>query len=210
MSDFAVIIPTRGDRPKLLDFCFRQISEMTIKPSEIFIIDHPPLDHDKDICSRIAKGIETAKAAGFDKIYILEDDDLYPADYFERMELNGFDFVGTETSLYYNIKNRTYEYLYHRERSSLYNTGFKISALTGFKWPEDKVTFLDIKLWRHAKRQRRKINFVKGPIGIGIKHGIGLCGGSGHRRTLALSDSDFSVFRTLVSNEAFDFYMSLL
>lgn len=209
MMSFATITPSR-DRPQFLDFCKHQLSRMTVRPDKSYFIDYPPTDDRKDLVPRIKKGIELAKADGFDKVYIVEDDDFYRHDYFERMEMDGFDFIGCNRSLYYNISNRTYEYLHHPDRSSLYCTGFKISALENFRWPEHQAIFLDLQLWRHAKRQNKKRLLHHDPIGVSIKHGIGLAGGSGHRRVLKREDKDLEFLKAQVDTEAFSFYESLM
>lgn len=207
---FATITPSRGDRPHLLKFCKYQLSRMTLKPDKSYFIDHPPTDDRKDLIARVRKGVELAQADGFDKVYIIEDDDFYVPNYFERMEFDT-DFVGCNRSLYYNLSNRTYEYLHHPEHSSLFCTGFKISALRGFNWPEPQAVFLDLKLWRHAKRQNKKITLHHDSIGVGIKHGIGVTGGSGHRRVLKRTDPDLEFLRTqITSKDEFEFYKSLV
>lgn len=205
---FAVIIPDRNDRPELLKFCFKQLSRMTVKPDMIYLIDRPPIDaRTKDLLGRIKEGVELAKADGIDKVYIVENDDWYHPQYFERMAFDG-DFVGCKNTIYYNIKNRTHEILTH-EHSSLCFTGFRISALKDFRWPQDGTIFLDIKLWNHANRMRKNIKFVSEFVGVGIKHGIGLAGGSGHRRTFKNRDPNMDYLKSLVDQEAFQFYQSL-
>lgn len=174
-----------------------------------YFIDYPPLDDRKDLIARVRAGVEQAKNDGFDKVYIIENDDLYPKNYFERMDFDT-DFVGCNRSLYYNINNRTYEYLHHPNHSSLYCTGFKISTLANFQWPEPQAIFLDLKLWRYAQRHNKKITLYHNSIGVSIKHGIGLSGGSGHGRTFKRSDSDLEFLKSQVDDEAFDFYLSLI
>lgn len=208
MSDFCVIIPDRGDRPKFTEFCFHQLSRMTLKPVKIYHINEPPKLGLKDITYRIRKGVERAITDGVEKCYIIENDDFYPADYFEQMAFDG-DFVGTTQSLYYHIFNQTYEHLVHPGRASLFNTGFTISALKGFKWPDDSVAFLDMRIWRHAKRSFKQCKFINNSIGVGIKHGIGMSGGSGHRMEFKRKDINFEYLKSAVDNEAFDFYTSL-
>lgn len=205
---FATITPDRGDRKPLMDFCKYQLSRMTLKPDKSYFIDHPPLSDKKDLIARVKEGIELAQKDGFDKVYIIESDDYYAANYFERMDFDT-DFVGSNRSLYYNINNRSYEYLHHPNHSSLFCTGFKISALRGFAWPEPQAVFLDLKLWRFAKRQNKKFTLHHDSIGVGIKHNIGLCGGSGHTREFKRSDPDMSFLKSQVDKEAFAFYEGL-
>ena len=208
---FCTITPSRGDRPHFLEFCKHQLGRMTLKPDKSYFIDYPPKDDRKDLIPRIKKGIELAKADGFDNVYIVEDDDWYPPYYFELMELTG-DFVGCDRSLYYNLSNRTYEYLHHPSHSSLYCTGFKISALKDFQWPESQAIFLDLKLWRYAKRQNKKVSLHQDTVGVSIKHGIGVTGGSGHRRTLKHIDPTLEFLHKQIykiDKQAFEFYASI-
>lgn len=208
MEPFAVIIPDRSDRPDFLKFCFHQLSRMTIKPDMVYLIDRPPIDmRTKDLIGRIKEGVESAKADGFDKVYIIENDDYYAPDYFEKMAFDG-DFVGLRNTIYYHIGNRTYENLTHAH-SSLCFTGFRISALNQFRWPEPTAIFLDIKLWNYAFRNKKNIRFVQQFVGVGIKHGVGLSGGSGHRRTFPNKDPEMRYLQSLVDPDAFKFYQSL-
>jgi hypothetical protein len=193
-----------------MEFCKAQIERFTIKPDKSYFIDYAPTDNRKDLVPRIQKGIELAKSDGFDEVFILENDDWYSPNYFEKMQLNGLDFIGANRSLYYHIGNRTYEYFHHPNHSSLYCTGFKISALNGFQWPEPQAVFLDLRLWRHAKRQNKKMLLKSDPIGVSIKHNIGLCGGSGHKRELARKDPGLEFLKSQVDGEAFEFYKSLI
>lgn len=183
---------------------------MTVKPDKSYFVNHPPSDDKKDLIARVKNGIEQAKADGFDKVFIIEDDDWYPSNYFEKMDLNGHDFIGSCRSLYYHIGNRTYEYFHHPNHSSLFCTGFKISALQGFQWPEPQAVFLDLRLWRHAKRQNKKMRLFLDPLGVSIKHGIGVTGGSGHRRVLKHSDPALEFLKGKVDSEAFEFYKTLI
>jgi len=207
---FCTITPDRGDRKPLMDFCKHQLTRMTVKPDKSYFIEHSPTDDRKDLIARVRNGIELAKADGFDKVYIIESDDYYPKNYFERIQLDGQDFIGCNRSLYYNLNNRTYEYLHHPNHSSLYCTAFKISALTHFQWPEPQAVFLDLRLWRYAKRQNKKLYLHHDSIGVSIKHNIGLVGGSGHRRELKRTDPDLEFLKTQVDSEAFEFYKMLI
>lgn len=206
---FCAIIPDRRDRPQFLSHCFWQLSRMTKKPDMIYLMDDPPRDQAKDLIYRVRRGIELAEADGIDQVYIIENDDYYAPNYFETMDMGDADFVGADTTVYYHILRRRYEHLEHKGRASLCFTGFKISALKGFRWPHDDVVFLDTPLWNHAKRTHRKIKYVKDFVGIGIKHKFGLLGGRGHRGNLKGSDPDFSYLKSVVDEKSFNFYKSL-
>lgn len=207
MADFCTITPSRGDRPQLLEFCKHQLSRMTVKPTESYFIDTKPLSGEVDIVWRVRAGIVNAKLAGIDKVYIIEDDDYYPADYFERMTLGDSDIIGCPYSFYYNLKNRTYQQMVHMNRSSLFCTAFSIKAVD-LKFRRFKVNSpnLDIALWNESKKMKRKF-YDSGAVGI--KHGIGLCGGRGHKAHLKFEDKNMDWLKANVDNEAFEFYKGL-
>jgi hypothetical protein len=205
---FCVIIPDRGDRPELTANCLRMLRRMTLKPEVIFHINGEPGSTMYDLVSRVKTGVESASMAEYDLCFIVENDDYYPADYFERFQpfFPDFHFFGQEFSDYYNLKNLTHNRFDHQYRASLFTTGFKISALNNFEWPPADKPFLDIELWRYARHKRRK--FIDTGA-IGLKHGLGLCGGKGHRMNLKNNDRSMNWLRSRVDAESFEFYQSL-
>lgn len=208
MEPFCTITPSRGgERPKFLDFCKHQISRMTIQPKESFFISHPPVSETPDLILRIQLGIAAAQKAGIDICYIIEDDDYYSSYYFEVAEMGDNDFVGFDKTIYYNIKNNSYNEIDHPHRSSLFCTGFRISALKRFSWPPDHAVFLDMDLWRYASRYNTKV--IDKPMAVGIKHGIGITGGKGHSMDFPLKDPDWKYLKSKVDQEAYIFYKSL-
>jgi hypothetical protein len=181
---------------------------MTVQPAETFFIDHPPINDEVDIVVRIRMGIAAAEKAGIDICYIIEDDDAYPANYFETMAMGENEFIGSSKSIYYSVKSNTYQEFTHPTRASLYCTGFRISALKRFSWPPNDTVFLDLILWRYALKYRHKL--IPEPVGLGIKHGIGKTGGIGHRMNLKQRDDlDRSFLKSKVDAEAYAFYRSL-
>lgn len=175
-----------------------------------YLMNDRPTSDQPDLVPRIRKGVELAKRDGFEWAFIIEDDDYYPYDYFQQVgDLSDYDFVGFNTTTYYNLRNQTYETMSHRGRSSLFCTGFRISALEKFNWPKDNTTFLDIRLWEFANREGR-IKLIENNPCLGIKHGVGKCGGKAHRMTLKNSDPNAEFLRYSVDNDAFDFYTDLM
>lgn len=205
---FCTITCDRGDRPKLYNFCIHQLSRMSVQPTETFFINHPPVSDAVDIVLRVRLGIAAAEKAGIDICYIVESDDYYPADYFRTMAIGDNDFIGASKTTYYNVKSNTYQEQEHPNRASLCFTGFRISALRGFSWPPDDMVFLDLALWRFAQKKRHKL--IPESVGLGIKHGIGMVGGKGHRMKLKNADPDYSFLKSRVDSEAFDFYTTQL
>lgn len=208
MEPYAIITPTR-DRPKMLEFCKYQVSQFTIKPEKHYIIDYVPVSDSVDISERVFAGVQKAKSDGIDLVFVVEDDDFLPFNYIERYgDVSQHDFFGSEKTIYYHLRNRTYQDFKHPLRSSLFTTGFRVSAVDNFIWPRNNA-FVDIELWRHAKPFRKKFIMETGAVGI-KGHGFGKSGGKGHSMKFQKSDYNYNWLRKNVSCEAFEFYMSLI
>lgn len=207
MTPFCSITPTRSDRPELLEFCKHQLSRMTVKPAQSYFIDYKPKSEGIDLIDRIQKGVELAKVDGYEYAFIIEDDDAYPANYFESFDIGNYSFYGSEETTYYNIRNKTYNVFQHPLRSSLFITGFHIPSLEGFNWYAPRNRFLDISLWQHAEKQPKQ--FVKTGA-IGIKHNIGLCAGKGHNQLGKYSDEGLQWLKDNTDSEQFEFYTDLM
>lgn len=210
MEKFCVIIPNRPGREKLFDFCIYQLSQMTLKPDMVYNIDWPAIGDEVDISERVFDGVNRAKRDGFDLCFIIENDDYYPVDYFKRYGDMLHDFFGSQETIYYNLINRTWSRLSHPMRSSLFTTGFRISAIEklNFQFPKN-TPFVDIALWKYAKPFCKK--FIPHTGAVGIKgHGLGLSGGKAHSMLLNKPDPYFNWLRSNVSKEAFEFYMTLI
>jgi hypothetical protein len=205
---FATITPSRGDRPELLEFCKYQLSRMEVKPDKSYFVDYKPESERIDLVERVRYGVEQAKADGIDIVFIVEDDDFYPADYFKHFNRLDFTFWGSETTTYYNLKSRTYSYFQHQGRSSLFTSGFRISALDSFRWTAPKNRFLDISLWEYAMTCGNP-QFVATQA-VGIKHNIGLCAGKGHTMRGKNEDESLEWLKRYVDAEAFEFYSGLM
>jgi hypothetical protein len=208
---YATITPSRGgERKPLFEFCIQQLKKMNNgeSPTNAYIMNDPPKNGEADLIPRIRQGIELAKRDGFTHVYITEDDDFYCADYLQRPL--DFDFFGYSNTLYYNLRNRTYQNFTHPKRSSLFTTAFRISALQKFKWPLDNTVFLDLAIWKFATQNRFKVNLLRNNPCTGIKHQIGKCGGNGHKKTFRNVDSDLCFLRSRVDESAFEFYKDLM
>lgn len=186
---------------------------MTVKPAYTYLIKYPPVSTVFDLVDRVRKGIADAQNGGYDLCFIIENDDFMPTDYFERFGNMKEDFFGQNNSWYYNLRNRTYKNFPHPGRSSLMTTGFRISAIDRFNTDKNweligNTPFLDIKLWQHANTYNKKIKFVETGA-IGIKTGMGLCGGKGHRMIFENKDPDLAWLKKRVDWESFEFYSGL-
>lgn len=170
------------------------------------MMDWQPQTTEVDLVTRIKKGIELAKADGFELVFIVEDDDFYPKDYFDNIP--DADFIGSEDTTYYNLKHHTYQQWHHPRRASLFTTGFKISALEGFEWPSENERFLDLALWQYGSNRKKNIVWRESKA-IGIKHGIGLLGGRAHMNINKYHDQDWAWLHDNVDSEAYQFYRAL-
>lgn len=182
---------------------------MTVKPATVYHINYPPRSEQFDLVDRIAEGVSRAQKDGFDWVFVCENDDWYPHNYFERFIplMDKADFLGQDHTTYYNLKNCTYKTFDHPYRSSLFTTAFRISALNNFEWPDNSKAFLDISLWRYARHKRRK--FIETGA-IGVKHGLGLCGGKGHTFNMKHKDEGLTYLRQHTDEMGYEFYKRMI
>jgi hypothetical protein len=115
-----------------------------------------------------------------------------------QAKAEGFEYV-------FIIENDDYYPPFYFERY----LAFKISALNLFDWNDlnQEAPFLDIKLWEYARHRKRK--FVTSGA-VGVKHGVGLCGGKGHGFKMPNTDPDLVWLRQNVDNISFEFYNSMV
>ena len=196
---FSVIIPDRSDRPDFIEHCFFQLKKQTVKPDQIIHVNYKA-GRDYDLIERVQYGISKSRN---DRVFIIENDDYYPDDYFEKMQFN-CDFIGVPFTWYYHLESLGYKNVSHkgRDHSSLFCTGFRISALKDFEFPKDNL--LDVALWGFAKNYK----LVKDIFPIGIKHGIGLCGSIGHSRCFPYDNYDPNMewLKKRIRKESSEFY----
>lgn len=204
-----LLTPDRGDRPSLLKHCLHQVGRFTTSVDGHLIVDYAPEKKDKkDLTERVWYGYKEAVKLGVDWIVMIENDDWYHPEYLHRLLLQAdkADFIGFEFSYYYNLKNRTWDKITHKGRSSLYTTAFRVKAMENFAWHRADPVFLDQNIWNYAKRFRR--SFVDAGA-IGIKTGLGLCGGKGHVLKMKHADPELNWLEARVDKESFEFYKSL-
>jgi len=207
MTEYCAIIPDRGDRPEFTEHCLERLRVISTElPFDLGIVhvDYPPFGNSFDLIERIKTGIKQAKHWGFTKAFIVENDDWYSPEYFKPFDE---DFVGYSDTIYYHIKNKTWEQTFHAQHSSLFSTAFKIAAMATFKWPRPDSVFLDIGIWKYAINY--KFRLEKENPNIGIKHGMGLCGGMGHRQTFPFKDYEMKWIKSKVDEQSFELYKEL-
>lgn len=170
-----VIVCDPGDRPEFKEQYEYLIRYQTRKAHIVHVEDEPKKD--KDVCDlvpRMRSGCEFLKDK-CDLIVIVENDDYYSRNYFERVAVmwerfGRCDIIGFSQTIYYHLLPRSYMVLKHEGRSSLFSTCIAASAVDKIKWPRDEEPFLDLKLWRQLKGVAVEPAVIEC---IGIKHGLG-------------------------------------
>lgn len=212
MEACGVIIPDRGDRRELMSFCQHQLERMEVRPEKTYIINYPPQDGRFDLTERIIAGIDKARADGIVRVFIMESDDFYPANYFKKMMESwplGVKIIGASSTICYNLKYNSWQKDDHPDRSSLHHTAFDITAIDHFKFPDPDWPFLDRKLWTYINRQHIPAELISQPLVVSMKHGMGKTAGRGHSTNYQKKDPDRTYLKSIVDSEAYAFYQSL-
>jgi len=208
-----IVIPDRNDRPVFLDRCMKMIARQTLKPASIHLVNYKPKSNEKDITQRYKHGYEEASKNECDVIAFIENDDWYSDKYLESMyaawvENNRPDIFGTDKTIYYNLNLKAWKVMNHVHRSSAMSTFIKPNLK--FDWCADNDPYTDIHLWRTLEG---KTHNFEPPICLGIKHGVGLCGGALHVDRLhqyVNEDKELKQLEKWVDSDSFDFYKGLV
>lgn len=209
MIKIGVIIPDRGDRPEFLNNCLRMLKKQTLQPVGVALMNFEPRSSEKDITVRYREGYERWRGVGVDVIAFIENDDWYSPDYLEKMAeawgKNGRpDIFGTDRTIYYNLNERAWKVMLHSRRSSAMSTFIKPNL--DIQWPVDNDPYTDIALWRQLKGVTATFD---PPICVGIKHGVGLCGGrmhTDHLERLENLDGSMVQLKQWMKNDTESFY----
>jgi len=200
----AVIIPDRGDRPKMLANCLRMMKAQTMKPV-IHLIDEMPKDERPDITYRYKKGYQEVNA---DLVFFIETDDWYHPNYLYTiyscwLSEGKPDLIGIDYTYYYHLKLKKYFKYGHIGRASMMNTA--IAPGLKLNWPSDNYRFVDMYLWDKIKGMTIS---PEHPISIGMKgHGEGMYGGTGHDNKLhRYVHNDNGFLEKHLDKESFEFY----
>lgn len=210
--NIGVLIITRGDRPKFLEHAKYLLSNQILRPDIIEIVDDKPITDKIDITYRYRIGCERLFKKGADCIVFIEDDDFYNENYLYELIKSWYEngkpeLFGLNHTIYYNININRYVRLSHPGRASMMST--MISKDATVEWGNDNYAYTDMVLW--GKLNGKAVT-IDEDIAIGIKHGIGLCGGGGHRndwQRYDLDDSDKSFLKSTVDKKSFKFYNEL-
>lgn len=204
------IIPTLNERPQFTDFVIRRLNNQTKKPDITVFIDFPNLNGRPDISKRYKQGIKYLITQNVDLIAFIEDDDYYPLTYIQELaelwdSTGRPDLIGCKTTIYYHIFRQMYLKVRQRHCSA-----FVTAVGRGINYDVcgDYEAYYDVKLW--TNNEGTQVDFKNTPIGI--KHGIGRCGGGGHYnlKWYQRCDEDLSFLEKNVDAEAFEFYKSMI
>jgi hypothetical protein len=210
-----VLIPTRGDRGKFLNHSKFLLSQQTIKPDEINIVDFKPVDGNRDITKRYRIGCEDLfNNKKCDLVVFWEDDDWYSPKYLETIKNNWISsgkpqIIGIGKTIYYHILTKKYLIVNHPHKSSACCTAVT-KDIFNIKFPPDNYPYLDKEIWGQVK-SKTVIN-VNEFYHVGIKHGIGLVGGGGHPvdwPKYENEDTNSSFLHSIIDKESIKFYSSL-
>ena len=188
----AVLIPTRGDRPAFLSLAYEYLKRQTLLPDIIELVCDPPISEGKDLCWRVQMGLEriARQTEEIDNTVVLfwEDDDWYAPNYIESMvkqykKAGSPELFGIEYSIYYHLLRKSFRRFKHTGRASLMSTMMKLSLVEKIHWTRTHEPWMDLYLWEGMSNVDRKLWAPEPPISVGIKHGIGVCGGIGHSLT---------------------------
>lgn len=208
-----IIIPDRNDRPLFLANCLRLIDNQTLKPTIVEIVNYPAKSDAVDITERYRYGYDKLRNMDLDVIALMENDEWYSPDYLQIMCDNWVkndkpDIFGTNYTIYYHIKLFAMFTMHHLTRSSAMSTLIKPDL--NFDWCADNEPYTDIHLWKTLK------GVCFSPyktICLGIKHGVGKCGGFAHtdklhryENELSTKDTDKEILRNIVDAKSFKFY----
>jgi hypothetical protein len=213
----AVVIPTRGTERNLFTSQAKKLlAKQTRQPDEVIWVDHAPINDKPDLTQRYKMGFTQAFSHGADLVICAEDDDWYDEKYIEIMEQEWIknsmpDVIGINKTIYYNINTNQYVELSHPGRASMMSMAVG-KGILNMKWCADDYTYLDWHIWNFAKDLTKVAVMQYKPICVGIKHGIGLCGGGGHInnwKNYNKTDKDWAFLETIIPNEDIKFYKDI-
>ena len=201
-----VIIPTLRERPELLKFVLKRISEQTRIADEILIVDYPNVTDKADIAKRYKEGLQQLFDRGCELVAMIEDDDYYPITYLEELSTHYIrkgrpDLIGSKYTVYYHIISGQ-----HLKVDPKHCSAFCTAVGRNAKIDvcDDYEAYYDVKIWQ----QNKGVQVVFDKMPIGIKHGIGRCGGGGHKGSQWYQKIDRSgeYLKSITDPEAYEIY----
>ncbi|MBL4810407.1 MAG: glycosyltransferase family 2 protein [Phycisphaerales bacterium] len=206
-----IIIPDRNDRPLFLNNCLRMIQNQTLQPYQVVLMNDEPITDKCDITWRYRLAYERIQN-DVDCVILIENDDWYHPEYIQTMVnqwiLNGKpEIIGTNYTIYYHVGINKHFTMNHKRRASAMNTLLKTKL--DIKWPVDHEPYTDLHLWKQLNGLTFHPNKI---ISIGIKHGVGMCGGKNHTCSFYRyinDDSNKQFLKQNMDDESFKFYSNL-
>ena len=211
----AILTPDRGDRNEFNTQYMQTIEKQTMQPDRISWLRYAPKSDKVDITERYRIGYEALSKTDCDAILFMEIDDYYAENYietivYEWINVGKPDLFGTTYTYFYNIRTKEYFKFTHHQRSMAMATLIKPNL--NINWGADENPYTDVTLYSQLNY---KLFTPEKPICIGIKHGIGLCGGAFHNtnmetyKTHGTQDKNMDFLKQHVDKESFEFYKNL-
>lgn len=201
-----VVIPSCSpERKNFLQNLLNRLKLQTRKPDKLFLLDEP-CGKEFDISKRFREGLEKAFINQCDLVLLMEDDDYYPLTYIEEMEKAWIEsgkpvLIGADPTTYYHIGRNEWKEFRGKQHASAFCTG--ISKDADIYVNPDQDPFFDLALWR--KNSGALVRLENMPLGI--KHGVGKCGGSFHDKgRYEKTDKDLAFLKSKVDEDSFTFY----
>ena len=188
------------------------MQRQTIQPHQVIHVNYAPLGPKPDITARYRTGYNQV-ASDIDIIALIENDDWYSETYLEEsaefwVETGQPDLLGRTFTRYYNIFERGWFDMNHVTRSSAMNT--LIKPRLNINWCRDDEVYTDTHLWMNVPIHKV---IVPMPLNcLGIKHGIGMCGGKNHVDYLHRyinRDPSMAYLKQIIDTHSFNFYETL-
>jgi len=211
-----VIIPDKGDRPKMTANILAQLDEQTFRHLGEIVVSHvhaPPENSGYDITKRYKWGYDQLRNQGIEMIACMENDDWYSPDYllymYEQYQAaRKPDLFGIDYTYYYHLPMGFYFKYLHPGRASMMCTCLKPDI--ELNWPADNWRFVDMWLWSHNEKWPMNMKLISPDkvLAIGMKgHGEGVAGGTGHTNKMhryVIPDNGF--LKDNLSEDQFNFY----
>lgn len=209
-----VLTPTLGKRIQFLEHSNYLIERQTRKPFVRDVVSDKQTQFPNDINVRYRIGCERLfNVHKCDCVLFMEDDDWYRSDYIEQMVANWERIgkpvlFGVNNTVYYQLKMQKYSNYIHPGRASMMST-LVTKDIMKMQFPN--VKFLDAHIW--AKYWGPKSAIQLPGLSIGIKHGMGICGGDGHTTNTNLDmwynqDTDYAYLESAIGDDlkSIEFY----
>ena len=211
-----VVTPTRGDRPYIFESLNKLYAAWQDYPVQAhWRIAYPPQGTEPDLVPRVRQGLAQALESGAELALIMEDDDYYSPSYV-RLMVEEWERAGRPPGLVsvdaarYHLATRNWGHIREeKRRPALFVSGFAVEPQS---WPQDTDLFLDAYLTRIVPGLHQFV--LPAWEAIGIKHGLGLCGGNQHwlmaeKDWGGVSDVDGSVLRSVIGEPMARVYLRL-